>query len=79
MSNWIKRLFNFTRLPLSESEMWEHGRCLGEPARRHKQQGNVQFKLWRQGDQKYVDGVGHTEDVWHDMNKYHWKFFNPLN
>ena len=46
-------------------------------ARRCKLKGNVQFVLWRKGDQKYVDGIGHTHDVWVDFDSSWWNDFIP--
>lgn len=37
----------------------------------------VEFILWEKGDQKNVDGIGHKENVWHEMNRSHWIKFTP--
>jgi hypothetical protein len=59
--------------------LWEFGICNQRPARRHKKNRNVQFILWRVGDQKYVDGVGHTEDKWVNFDSSWWDGFVPTN
>lgn len=58
---------------------WEYGYVDDIPARRHIKKANVQFVLWKRGDQKYVDGVGHMEDKWHDFDKSWWPKFVPDN
>lgn len=57
--------------------LWEYGTCNNKPARRHKINKNVQFVIWKKGDQKYVDGIGHTEDKWIDFDKSWWSEFVP--
>jgi hypothetical protein len=56
-------------------ERWEYGTCAGKKARRHTGNGNVQFVLWRKGDQKEVDGIGHLEDKWVDFDRSWWSLF----
>ena len=56
-------------------EVWEYGTCEGKKARRHTVNGNVQFVLWRKGDQKEVDGIGHLEDKWVDFDRSWWSLF----
>lgn len=56
---------------------WEYGYVGARNARKHKKNGNVQFVLWRVGDQKEVDGIGHTEEKWHDFDKSWWNQFIP--
>lgn len=58
-------------------EKWEYGTCAGKKARRHTTNGNVQFILWRKGDQKEVDGIGHLEDKWVDFDRSWWSLFVP--
>jgi hypothetical protein len=41
------------------------------PARKHRAKGNVQFVLWKAGEQ------GHSEDYWHDMDSSWWPTFAP--
>lgn len=59
--------------------IWEYGICtvdgttIKQKARRHKIKGNVQFILWKAGEQ------GHQEDYWHNFNETHWKNFKPNN
>lgn len=52
-----------------------YGTCNNRYARKHKRHGNVQFILWKKGDQKYINGVGHTDDVWVDFDKSWWDSF----
>ena len=61
-------MFGFLK---SKRFIWEYGTCLNRPARRHRVCGNVQFILWKAGEQ------GHAKDFWFDMNKDHWKGFVP--
>jgi hypothetical protein len=56
-------------------DTWEYGTCAGKKARRHTGNGNVQFVLWRKGDQKEVDGIGHFEDKWVDFDRSWWSLF----
>lgn len=56
-------------------EAWEYGTCAGKKARRHTANGNVQFILWMEGDQKEVDGIGHLEDKWVDFDRSWWILF----
>ena len=64
------------------ASVWEYGRIITDTPtmfgdrmdpnrvhRRHRFKHNVQFVLWRAGEQ------GHTEDYWHDMNEFWWEFF----
>jgi hypothetical protein len=60
-----------------KTDPWEYGHIRSTPARRHKLNGNVQFILWHKGDQKNVDGIGHTEDKWIDFEKSWWNMFVP--
>lgn len=52
-------------------EKWEYGVCGHDerPARRHKKNGNVQFVLWRGGEQ------GYEKDHWHDFDRSWWTTF----
>lgn len=36
----------------------------GKLSRRDRITGVVEFILWHKGDQSYVDGIGHKNDVW---------------
>lgn len=58
---------------------WEYGYVGAKNARRHKKNGNVQFVLWRVGDQKEVDGIGHTSEKWVNFDKSWWVQFTPNN
>lgn len=60
-----------------KSSDYSYGTCNGRYARKHNIQGNVQFILWKKGDQSYVDGIGHTEDVWVDFHSSWWGGFIP--
>lgn len=57
---FLHRLAIFFRLK-SNYEEWEYGECNGGIARRHKVNGNVQFVLWKAGQQ------GHKQDYWHNF------------
>ena len=48
---------------------WEYGTCDGSPARRHKANKNVQFILWKAGEE------GHKEDFWHNLDSSYWNSF----
>jgi len=54
-----------------DSVIWEYGLCSKSIARRHKTNGEVQFVLWKAGEQ------GHTEDYWHPFGYGHAEFFRP--
>lgn len=51
-------------------QVWEYGACRGIVARRGRC-GNVQFVLWKAGQQ------GHIEDYWHDFDSSWWSLFVP--
>lgn len=57
--------------------VWLYGFCGEQFARKHKQLGNVQFVLWYVGDQKKVDGIGHTSNKWVDFDSTWWPQFQP--
>ena len=77
--NWIKaRLPRFWVGDVSFS-LWEYGTCNETYARRHKVNKNVQFIIFKKGDQKYVDGIGHTEDKWVNFDSSWWDGFTPTN
>ncbi len=48
---------------------WVYGTCRDRNARKHRKNGNVQFVLWKAGEQ------GHTEDCWHDFHPHWWNLF----
>jgi len=48
---------------------WIYGTCRDRRARKHRKKGNVQFVLWKAGEQ------GHKEDFWHDFHKHWWGAF----
>lgn len=50
---------------------WIEGTCREKPARKHKRKGNVQFILWKAGEQ------GHKVDYWHDFDPSWWDLFKP--
>lgn len=56
---------------------WQYGFVDGKHARKHRGSGHVQFILWRKGDQKEVDGIGHKKDVWQDFDSSWWGLFVP--
>ena len=49
--------------------VWQYGTCHGGRARRHRFFRNVQFVIWKAGEQ------GHAEDYWIDMNEFWWPQF----
>jgi hypothetical protein len=51
--------------------VWIYGTCHDRPARKHKIYGNVQFVLWKAGEQ------GHKEDYWHNFDSSWWNSFTP--
>lgn len=61
------------------SDIWQYGKCRGREARRHIKEGNVQFVLWKRGDQGHLkddDGSkGHKCDKWVDFDCSWWKDF----
>jgi hypothetical protein len=50
---------------------WEYGTCRDMPARRHCRTGEVQFVMWKAGEQ------GHAKDYWHQFHPYWWDGFAP--
>jgi len=48
---------------------WEYGTCKNQFARRHKYKKNVQFILWKAGEQ------GHKNDFWHNFDNSWWTQF----
>lgn len=50
-------------------QLWEYGTCNNMVARKHKIKGNVQFILWKAGEQ------GYKEDYWHNYDKSWWELF----
>ncbi len=54
---------------------FQSGTCNGLVARKNLKTGHVQFKLWSKGDQKYIDGIGHTEDKWVNFDPSWWDSF----
>lgn len=54
----------FKRKPI-----WIYGTCRGRIARKHRKNGNVQFVLWKAGEQ------GHGEDYWIDFHPDWWGEF----
>lgn len=49
--------------------IWIRGTCNGRVARKHRIFKNVQFILWKQGEQ------GHKKDFWVNFDTYWYKFF----
>jgi hypothetical protein len=54
---------------------WEYGTCYNYPARKNKLFGNVQYLLFKKGDLKYIDNIGHPKNVWRDFDKGMWGEF----
>ena len=44
-----------------------------------KHYGIMQFIIFKKGDQKYVDGIGHTEDKLVNFDSSWWGCFTPTN
>ena len=67
----MKQLLNTIRVFIfGETQCeWDFGFCGGAEARKHKKHGNVQFVLWKAGEQ------GHEKDFWHDFDKSWWTLF----
>lgn len=49
--------------------VWEYGTCSSRNARRHKILKNVQFVLWKAGEQ------GHKRDFWHNFDTSWYELF----
>ena len=51
--------------------IWEYGTCgnHNRVARKHRLYGNVQFVLWKAGEQN------HKKDYWHNFDESWWKTF----
>ena len=69
MKQELKKVF-------TDNSLWEYGTCNGMYARRHKVNKKVQFIIFKKGDQKYVDGIGHTEDNWVNFDSSWWDGFH---
>ena len=54
---------------------WQSGKCYNYPARRNKLFGNVQYLLFKKGDLKYIDNIGHPKNVWRVFDKGMWGEF----
>lgn len=74
----LRRFLKLNKSAVSFS-LWEYGTCNGSYARRHKVNKNVQFIIFKKGDQKYVNGIGHTHDKWVDFDSSWWDNFTPTN
>lgn len=55
----MKNLFQWIRL--RGKPLYEYGQCHERRARRNRLTGDVEFVLWKAGEQ------GHTEDYWHKV------------
>lgn len=62
---WIWTLVNKTSATIT----WIYGTCNNIQARKNRIKGNVQFVLWKAGEQ------GHLEHFWHDFDHSWWKDF----
>jgi len=72
----IKNVINWIKAQILYRD-WEYGICNGKYGRRHKFNKNVQFIIFKKGDQKYIDGIGHTEDKWINFDSSWWDRFTP--
>jgi hypothetical protein len=52
-----------------KGDVWDYGTCNKQLARKHIIKGNVQFVLWKQGQQ------GHKKDFWYDFYSDWWPGF----
>lgn len=62
-------------LPKKKKVKWIYGELNDQVSRKNKDTGEVQFLLWKKGDQKHVDGIGHLENKWIAFDSSHWPFF----
>lgn len=58
----IKRIFKC-------EGFWIYGTCNNKIARKHSIHKNVQFVLWKEGEQ------GHKKDYWHNFDSSWWNGF----
>jgi hypothetical protein len=58
----------FRRKPL-----YEYGTVNGKHARKNRKTGEVQFVMWKAGEQ------GHMQDYWINFNSYLWPQFEPAS
>jgi hypothetical protein len=68
---YLIQLFNF--FFSNNNDPWQYGTVDGYKARRHRKNKNVQFILWKAGQE------GHQEDFWHDFDESWWVKFIPDN
>lgn len=61
----------FQWIRLQGKPLYEYGICGGKKARRSRLTGEVQFVLWKAGEQ------GHTKDYWHKFGDGWEKDFKP--
>jgi hypothetical protein len=71
----LRWIFWFMVLPFNnQNPIWIYGSCgKQECVRKHRIYGNVQFVLWKAGEQ------GHEQDHWHDMDSSWWPQFKQSN
>lgn len=67
----MKKFIIWLRSLSDPDYVWEHGTCNNLPARRNKLHGNVQFVLWKAGEQ------GHQKDFWINFDRSWWVEFKP--
>ena len=65
------KIFQWIRL--LGKPLHEYGNCLGLNARRNRITGDVEFVLWKTGEQ------GHLEDYWHRFGLGAEQHFKPHN
>lgn len=68
-------IIKYLRYLKPNKSLYKFGTCGGVIARKHTINGNVQFVLWKKGDQKEIDGIGHTNDKWVDFDRSWWSSF----
>lgn len=76
-SHFISTTINTYKV--KKGSYWIYGTCNGNRARKHKKEGNVQFIIWNEGDQSYVDGIGHTSNKWVNFDSSWWCGFKQGN
>lgn len=62
-------MLTFLRKLFRKKPEWEYGTCNKQVARRRIKKGNVQFIMWKAGEQ------GHTEDFWINFDPWWWDKF----
>ncbi len=64
----MRKLFSWL---FKKNPVWIYGTCNKQLARKHRINKNVQFILWKSGEQT------HIEDYWVDFDSSWWNYFKP--